>query len=409
MFHKKYKNRKSPNNSLRIRYIATLFFITFFVQNAFSQSISEQEAMDLAVKNHPLIQKNQTQILHAKALIPTAKTYAPAEFSAETPQFLMGPDNSTVWTVLGVQQSFLNKKVYQQHEKTLLQQVKVSEAELAVSVQDIRHQARVLYQNCLFTKEKIRYWQEQDSVFQAFNRVAEVEARVGKITPLEKLTIESFYKNTAHLLRGAELENQNALLALNQYLKTSQTAVNQPFSKLSFAEKDRATLPLQQFYVENERLQTEKQAQQRLATTPSYNVGVSQYIFNRLVPPVIRVGVNVPLWTKGYKAAEQAAAIEAQVAQKERDVIDFQLNTAFQKALNDVSLASQSLDFYEKTGLPQAVEILNAAQKTRALGAATTFEYLQSLRQAFDLKMGYLMALQGYNEAVLRLGYFKNL
>ena len=409
MFYKKYRGRKQQNNSLRVRHIAALFFITFFVQIAFSQSLTEQEAMDLAVKNHPLIQKNQTQILHAKALIPTAKTLAPAEFSAETPQFLMGPDNSTVWTVLGVQQSFLNKKVYQQHEKTLQQQVKVSEAELAVSVQDIRHQARVLYQNCLLTKEKIRYWQEQDSVFQAFNRVAEVEARVGKITPLERLTIESFYKNTAHLLRGAALENQNALLALNQYLKTTQTVINQSFVKLFLEQKDRATLPLQQFYVENERLQTEKQAQQKLATTPSYNVGVNQYLFNRFVAPVVRVGVNVPLWTKGYKAAEQAAMIEIQVAQKERDVVDFQLNTAFQKALNDVASALQNLDFYEKTGLPQAIEILNAAQKTRALGAATTFEYLQSLRQAFELKIGYLMALQGYNEAVLRLDYFKNL
>ena len=409
MFYKKYSGKKQQNNSLQIRYIATLFFITFFVQNAFSQSISEQEAIDSAVKNHPLIQKNQTQILQAKALIPTAKTFAPAEFSAETPQFLMGPDNSTVWTVLGVQQSFLNKKVYQQREKTLQQQVKVSEAELAVSVQDIRHQARVLYQNCLFTKEKIRYWQEQDSVFQAFNRVAEVEARVGKITPLEKLTIESLYKNTAHLLRGAELENQNALLALNQYLKTSRIAVNQSFAKLFFEQKDRVTLPLQQFYVENERLQTEKQAQQKLVTTPSYTVGVNQYVFNRFVAPVVRVGVNVPLWTKSYKAAEQAAMIETQVAQKEREIVDFQLNTAFQKALNDVALASQNLEFYEKTGLPQAVEILNAAQKMRALGAATTFEYLQSLRQAFDLKMGYLTALQGYNEAVLRFDYFKNL
>ena len=185
MFYKKYRNRKQRNKPLQKRYFAVLFIACFFVQTALSQSISEQEAMDLAVKNHPLIQKNQTQILHAKALVPTAKTFTPAEFSAETPQFLMGPDNTTVWTVLGVQQSFLNKKVYQQHEKTLQQQVKVSEAELAVSVQDIRHQARVLYQNCLFTKEKIRYWQEQDSVFQAFNRVAEVEARVGKITPLE--------------------------------------------------------------------------------------------------------------------------------------------------------------------------------------------------------------------------------
>ena len=72
-----------------------------------------------------------------------------------------------------------------------------------------------------------------------------------------------------------------------------------------------------------------------------------------------------------------------------------------------MNLAAQNLEFYEKTGLPQAVEILNSAQKTKKLGVATTFEYLQSIRQAFDLKMSYLAALQAYNDAVLRLDYFK--
>ena len=384
-----------------------LILACFLPKISFSQSLSELEAMELAVKNHPLIQKNQSQIAHAKQLVPTAKMITPSEISFETPQILMGPDNKPIWTTLGIQQSFLNKKVYQQNEKTLQQQVKVSEAEMAVSVHDIRHQARLLYQNCLFTKEKIRYWQEQDSIFKEFNRVAEVESRVGKITPLEKLTIESFYKNTQHILRGAETEHQNALLELSAFLKTPQVVVNQAFGKLPFATKERAALPVQQFYAENERLMLEKQAQQKLAITPSYNIGVSQYIFNRLVPPVVRVGVNVPLWKKGWKAAEQAAAIETQVAQKERQVIDFQLNTSFQKTLNDVNLAAQNLEFYEKTGLPQAVEILNSAQKTKKLGVATTFEYLQSIRQAFDLKMSYLAALQAYNDAVLRLDYFK--
>lgn len=407
MFYKINKKKKQMNMAWHKRSILFLFLYGFFVQISFSQNVSEQEAMDLAVKNHPLIQKNQSQIAHAKQLVPTAKTLAPADIYAETPQLLMGPDNKPIWTTLGIQQSFFSKKVYQQNEKTLQQQVKVNEAEMAVSVHDIRHQARLLYQNCLFTKEKIRYWQEQDSIFKEFNRVAEVESRVGKITPLEKLTIESFYKNTQHILRGAETEHQNALLELSTFLKTPQVVVNQAFEKLSFAQTERAALPVQQFYAENERLMLEKQAQQKLAITPSYNVGVSQFVFNRFVPPVVRVGVNVPLWKKGWKAAEQAAAIETQVAQKERQVIDFQLNTTFQKTLNEVNLAAQNLDFYEKTGLPQAIEILSSAQKTKKLGVATTFEYLQSIRQAFDLKMSYLAALQAYNDAVLRMDYFK--
>ena len=373
----------------------------------FSQAITEQEAVSLAVKNHPLIQKNQTQIAHAKQLVPTAKTLPATDFYAETPQFLMGPDNVPIWTVLGAQQSFLSPKVYKQQEKTLQQQVKLSESELAISAHDIEHQARVLYQNCLFLGEKIRYEREQDSIFKEFNRVAEVEFRVGKITPLDKTTAESFYKNIQQLLRGSEIEYENALSELRQYLKMPQVTVNQFFVKLSNDKIEKTELPIQLFYTENERLQMEKAAQQKLATTPIYTVGISQYVFNRYVPPVVRVGITVPLWTKGWKAAEQAAEIEIQVAQKEREVIDFQLNTAFKKAENEVQLAAQNVDYFEKIGLSQAFDILKTADKMKQLGSVTTFEYLQSIRQAFDLKMAYLTALRMYNEAVLRLTYFK--
>ena len=72
-----------------------------------------------------------------------------------------------------------------------------------------------------------------------------------------------------------------------------------------------------------------------------------------------------------------------------------------------MQLAAQNVDYFEKIGLSQAFDILKTADKMKQLGSVTTFEYLQSIRQAFDLKMAYLTALRMYNEAVLRLTYFK--
>ncbi|MBL7813593.1 MAG: CusA/CzcA family heavy metal efflux RND transporter [Saprospiraceae bacterium] len=394
--------------SLSKKVILFLLAVCCLPKMAMSQSISEQEAVNMALKNHPLMLKNQSQITHAKQMVGTAKMITPSEFSFETPQLLMGPDNVTVWTVLGAQQSFLPKKVYNQNEKTLLQQAKVTESELAMSAHDITQQTRLLYQSCLFASEKVRYWREQDSIFKEFNRVAEVEFRVGKITPLEKTTAESFYKNIQQLLRGAELAEKNALDELKSFLKSPQISVNELFTKLNLDKVERSKLPVEQYYAEAEKLQMEKLAQQKLATAPSYSVGVSQYVFNRFIPPIVRVGVSVPLWKKGWQAAEKAAELETAVAQKEREVIDFQLNTSYQKAMNDYLLAAQNLEFYEKTGLSQAAEILRAVDKTRQLGSITTFDYLQSIRQAFDLKMAYLMALQAHNEAVLKVKYYMN-
>ena len=214
--------------------ITILLLLVLFLKNGLIAQIpiTEQEAIDLALKNNPPLQRNQSRIEQTKALLPTAKTLPNAEFSMETPQFLMAPDNSPIWTTLGVQQTFLSPKVYRQNEKVLQQQVKVAQSEQLATVHDIRFKARQLYQNCLFTKEKIRFAQEQDSIFKEMNHVAEVEYKVGKITPLEKQVMVSFYANIVHILRGGQMEFQNALSELSQYLKTPQVSVNQYFTRL---------------------------------------------------------------------------------------------------------------------------------------------------------------------------------
>jgi outer membrane protein TolC len=406
------KRAKKDFSMKYTRYFILLIFFNINLSTQAQSSISEQEAIDLALKNHPSQQRHQNRIAQTQALLPTAKTMLPTEFSAETPQFLMGPDNSAIWTTLGAQQSFLSRKVYRQNEKVLQQNVKVAQAEQAMSAFDIRFQVRQLYQNCLFSKEKVRFSAEQDSVFKEMNRIAEVEYKVGKITALEKTVIESFYLNIRQILRGGEMAFQNAQMELAQYLKTPQVIVNQYFTRLktpvSIEKKEPVNLPIQAFYKENIGLQNEKIAQQKLALTPSYNVGVSQYIFNRLVPPVVRVGVSLPLWKTAYNAQAKAAELEGEIAKNDLQNLDFQLNNDFQKAVNDVKLAEQNLDFYTQIGLKQADEILTTAYKIYKLGSVTALEYLQSIKQAYELKSAYLMALKSYNEAVLKVEYFTN-
>ena len=121
----------------------------------------------------------------------------------------------------------------------------------------------------------------------------------------------------------------------------------------------------QDFQRQNMALQTEKITQQKLATSPQYLVSVSQYVFNQWVPPVICGGVSIPLWKKSYNAANDAASLDYVVAQKALEQTEFELQIAYQNALNDVRKAAQNLNFYEKTALPQADEILKMSMKTR--------------------------------------------
>jgi hypothetical protein len=55
-----------------------------------------------------------------------------------------------------------------------------------------------------------------------------------------------------------------------------------------------------------------------------------------------------------------------------------------------------------------AATILKGTRTARIAGELGAFNELQSLRQAYEVQMGYLNALKAYNEAVIHLDYFKN-
>jgi heavy metal efflux system protein len=367
---------------------------------------SEQEAIDLALKNNLILAKNQVQIEQAKRLLPTAKTIAPTDFFVETPQLYMAPDQSPIWTTIGAQQTFRPKKVYQQNERVLKQNIKVVEAEQAINTHDISHQARQLYGQCLFTKAKLNFLIQQDSLFAEYSRVAHVEYKVGKITALEKLNMERFYQNFTQILRGSVLDNQNALSELSVYLKVPQITLTQAFTPLDTSTIALIDLPIQTYYRENVALQGEKISQQKLATAPQYLVSISQYVFNQWVPPVIRGGVSIPLWKKSYNAALDAANLDYVIAQKEMGNKAFELQAAYQKSVHAMRQSAQEVRYYESIALPQTSEVLKATAKTRQLGDITAFQYLETMRQAFDIQLGYWQSLKNYNEAVLQVLYF---
>ena len=66
-----------------------------------------------------------------------------------------------------------------------------------------------------------------------------------------------------------------------------------------------------------------------------------------------------------------------------------------------------ALDFYEKTGLQQAGEILRIAQTAYSRGEIGYVEFLQNTAQALDTRLGYLDALHNYDRSVIEINHLK--
>lgn len=404
-----------PLRRMRGTYI---FFVLIFLFPNFllaQKILTEKEAIDLALKRNPLVSRQNLQIEQAKTLQATARTLPQPEAFLETPNRSGEP---TIWANIGISQSFQSPKLYRQNAKVLAQRVKVTTSEREMSVLEITQTTRLLYQQCVFLSQKQQFLQEQDSIFNAAKRVAEVEARLGNITPLQRLQLENLSYQAKAATKLTEVALKNAFSLLENFVGVNNFSVENDLEKIDWkneyvenAFNQKITnfkFPQLVFVQEKISLATEQSEQQRLIwQSPNFNVGIN-YFFVALpnVVPMARIGVTLPLQRKAYSAHIEAAKMEAKIAAQALQNIDFQLKNEFQKAISDWRLAAQQLNFVKETLLPQANEILRHAQTTRALGSLSMLEYLQSLKQVYDIRLQYLEALRSYQESVIQLKYF---
>ena len=147
---------------------------------------------------------------------------------------------------------------------------------------------------------------------------------------------------------------------------------------------------------------------QQKTLLPGFGVGVVTNVDpkNRFLPNAY-VSLNVPLFRKGHRAETAAARARQLVAADEVAVQRRAAEGRRQQALRQWQLARADLDYWDKTGAPQAAELLRAASLARQAGEATATEYLQAVGQAFGLETNRLEAVRLLNEAVVGLGFWE--
>lgn len=116
---------------------------------------------------------------------------------------------------------------------------------------------------------------------------------------------------------------------------------------------------------------------------------------------IAQVGVSVPIFRKAQKSRVEASKIGQQIAQTNLEAQTRQLEGQYQQAFREYEKQRNALEYYEKTALPTADLLLSNAQKSFRAGDVGYLEYVQALSRANDIRLGYLDALVGYNEAVI--------
>ncbi len=370
--------------------------------------ISEQEAIDLAMKNYPLITSSLKRIEQQKALLPSAYNLSNTQILIQAPtgdemraSILQMADFPTVYT--------------SQH-KALKKLVNVAEAEKETNVNLLKYSIKTTYNTLLYSVDREKLLQRYDSILSDLIEVNEVRYKVGQIAILEKINGEAKYKIIQNQLRQAQTDRRNNQFQLALYLGKPGDSTYFPNIKfvktpipvtINFEDTIMEHNPTLSFY--KTQLDYTKQALkvERNKMLPGLMGGYFNQATNTANYYRWNYGVTLPIAFWSYRAVIKSAKKRVDVAADQSNLISNKLYSEFVQALSQYKQYSQSLTYFETIGQTQSKQIIESAQKSFKSGAISYYIYLQNLDQAFQIDLSYLEALKNYNQAIVNLLYIK--
>jgi len=416
LFFGKKKKRRLPK-------AAVLFIGLFLLKTAggFAQNrtVTLAECLALAAQNNLSLKGAALETAQNRALEGTAKDLGKSSFLlTQDPTSGGNIDNS-----LGISQSFALPKTYAARRAALQQQTAVSEKAVAVAQNDLARAVREAYFNLVFFGEKTRLLGRQDSLFRDFVSRAELRNKTGETNYLEVLAARNRQQQTLLLLKQAENDAAAWQIELRGLLVTTENLApaDAVLAKLPApTDPTAAQNPLLDFYRQKTSLAAAQTEALRADNLPEFSAGYFQQLvlpwysdarpYSKFGVGGVQVGASFPLFNrKPFRARVQASQIAAQVAQTQLAAAQNGLQTRLAQAFAETRKWQDALDFYEKTGLQQADEILRIAQTAYSRGEIGYIEFIQNTAQALDTRLGYLDALHRFDQSVIEINHLKGL
>lgn len=397
-------------NTTATTILVLIFSFIGFNANAQSNTLTLQNALDLATKNYPTIQQASLQTQQQQALTGTATILDP--FNINTG---LGQINSKAFDYnVGVAQGFKLPNAYKAGKNLLQQNVTLAKSYEAVTKNELVRNVSNAYYNWLYSWQQYNLLLQTDSIFADYEKYANKKYQVGESNKLEKINATLQRKDLQLQLAKAKTEVAFYLTDLQKWLRsTEQYQPPMQYTALPEINLSDSSLvnkhPVLQFLQQQITAKELAVKAEKAKGQPSFNLGVNAQSLDKQKQFYYgSVGINIPIFKNGVKARTQAAKFETEIAKKELDKNQQEISTLFlqQNQLQQQSL--QQVKYYQTEGLPMAESIINAAQRSYKAGDIGYIEYIQNIKDAIKIKTDYLAAINNYNQTIIQLNYLLN-
>lgn len=390
------------------------FIVFLFIVIAFSSKGQVSVTLDTAIANalrtHPQVQFSRQETEQQKAL-------KRGSFNLENPSLGMEAPYGKKFEV-ALQQNFQNPVIYIQQAKLGQENILLSEQNQQVTKWQLIRNVRIAYLNLQYAEIRAKQFTYQDSIFRNLSVAAERRYNAGDAGLLEKVSAETKSKEIENLLKqtNADLQNAQLQLQLITGLKDGNIRSNNELIKSTVTipveiRLDSSVItqsPLLNYFEQNTLVNKQNLRLQKSKVLPGLSIGyLNQVGSDQPTNFRIRYGITLPLWFWNYSSQIKAANYQYQMSQSQYAIAQKTYSSGYMQALNDFSKYTGSLNYYEQTGLKQAETIISTSKRSYDAGEISYIIYMQSLNQAFEIKLSYIETIRDYNQSIIELNYLK--
>ncbi len=419
------ERRKSSPAGSKIPLALVLFSVIFFTSPG-KLPAQENDAVTTLDRALQIGIQNNGNIRVARSAIEVEKQGKKAAFNPSETEigFQYGEYNSYEKDfAVELNQSFEFPTVYSRQRKLAEEKIRAGEIRLDMAVNELKYQISEQWYRLVHLTEKKKLLLELDSVYARFLHAATVRYETGESSLLEKAAAETQVMEMQNAIRTVTADlhivQQQLRVLLNDTIDRQFTPVSADIKGIPDGQEQ--SLPPDNPQLAYARQQAETARAERKVESAKMLPGISLGYFNQSLIGSetatgsiagasdrftgIRIGLSVPLFFGSGKAQVNAARLQAEISETHAAYYQQVLKGQYGQQLQEVHKYRESLNYYTQKALPQAGLIMDQAQKSFESGAIDYVAYIRNMDQAFRLKLDYLEAADGFNQAVIRLEY----
>lgn len=389
-------------------HILVTLTVLLCVQFANAQAaLTEQQAVELAIKRSPLLNAATLQVKQQKQLQGTSFNLANPDITLESP--------TGEFMTVGVLQSFEFPSVYVKQGQLAKQQTVLAEKGKTLTEAEVKQQVKTAYLNLQFANQVLAQLKKQDSIYFSIANAASRQFTAGQIDFVAKTFAATQYGEVHNQFVQAQTDATLALQQLQLYTGITDSISTAPFTKSSSTflitgiTTDSATLvstPFIQYYTQTQTIAKKSLQLEKNKALPGFSFGyMNQGLKNTEIPLRLRAGINIPIWFWQYSAAIKAAKTNLQITEQNTLAQQQNLNSKLQQSKSDAIKFQTSLAYYENTGLKQADDLITASARMFSAGQTDYIAYLRTLSDAYNIQVKYLETLRAFNQSIININY----